>query len=388
MKKVVVKYYSRLNLGDDLFIVLLANEFPDISFRLLGNPLYIFRIKNRPKNLRPQYIKNLLLSGVSFLSCRFRSLDKFYRKLEKVMQLHADVFIHISGSIFMETSQKDSSGYLEPAKIVDFESAIEERKNKTNQTSCNKKGKVIIGANIGPVYTEEYLQNIKKDISNCLSVCVRDLYSYELCRDLDNVAYAPDVIFNLKRANKLQKKENRKSVVFSIINAKAKAEFRTQAEKYFKLLAKSIDELSNEYNIELVSFCEREGDMEGINEIYNHLSPNCNKTNIRIHNYKGNLEDIIGIIEYCDFVVASRFHSMILGLLFNKPIFPICYGAKMMHYLNDVKFIGRICTPYNIDKLNVDDLLFNFRNNYICDCEKHRSNAYMQFEVLRQLLYD
>lgn len=171
MKRVVVKYYSRLNLGDDLFIVLLANEFPDISFRLFGNPLYIFQIKNRPKNLKPQYIKSLLLSGLGFISCRFRSLDKFCAKLEKVIQSHADVFLHISGSIFMETSPNDNNGYLKPVEIVDFEKAIEERKNKTDQTPCDNKNKVIIGANIGPVYTEEYLQNIKKDISDCLSVC-------------------------------------------------------------------------------------------------------------------------------------------------------------------------------------------------------------------------
>lgn len=280
MKRVVVKYYSRLNLGDDLFIVLLANEFPDISFRLFGNPLYIFQIKNRPKNLKPQYIKSILLSGLGFISCRFRSLDKFCAKLEKVIQSHADVFLHISGSIFMETSPNDNNGYLKPVEIVDFEKAIEERKNKTDQTPCDNKNKVIIGANIGPVYTEEYLQNIKKDISDCLSVCVRDLYSYELCRDLDNVMYAPDVIFNLKYENRNLKKEDRKSIVFSIINAKEKPELKLQAERYFELLAKSIDELSNEYNIELISFCEREGDMEGINEIYNYLSPNCNKTNI------------------------------------------------------------------------------------------------------------
>lgn len=60
----------------------------------------------------------------------------------------------------------------------------------------------------------------------------------------------------------------------------------------------------------------------------------------------------------------------------------------MIHYLSDVKFRGKIGTPQNINELNVDDLMFNFRNNYICDCGNHRDNAYLQFEVLRKLLYN
>lgn len=388
MKKVVVKYYSLLNLGDDLFIILLAKKFPNVSFRLIGNPLYIFKIKGRPKNLKPQYIKNLLLTSSGFLSCRFPVLEKFYNRFEKALKSHADVFLQIGGSIFMETSKKEYSDYLNPKEEVSFENAMQDRKSKLNKAFIDNKSSIIMGANIGPVYTESYLQYTREIISNCSFVCVRDLYSYAFCRDLDNVVYAPDIIFNLKYENTNFKNEDRKSIVFSIINAKDKPELKLQAEKYFKFIANAIDELSTEYNIELVSFCEREGDMEGIREIYNQLSCSCNQSNIRLHKYNGNVEEIINIFKNCDYVVASRFHSMILGLLFNKPIFPICYGAKMIHYLNDVEFNGKIGTPKNLDQLNTDDLLSNLRNNYICDCKEHEENAYLQFEVLSKLLYE
>ena len=41
MKKILLKYYSRKNFGDDMFVILFADYFNDCRINLIANPLYI-----------------------------------------------------------------------------------------------------------------------------------------------------------------------------------------------------------------------------------------------------------------------------------------------------------------------------------------------------------
>lgn len=386
MRRIVVKYYSRLNLGDDLFIVLLAKNFPDISFRLIGNPLYISKIKSRPKNLKPQYITSLLLTALAFLSCRFHRIKTFYMKCEEAVDSHVDLLIQISGSIFMETPQDKYTDYLDPTEKITFESAIEHRKKKLSNLSFNRKSKIIIGANIGPIYTEAYLQYVRKCLSSYSLVCLRDLYSYSLCSDMNNVVYAPDVIFNLEGLNHSVKKDDKQHIVFSVICADDKLELRGRAEKYYQLLADTISVLSSEYIIDLVSFCDKEGDPKGIKELKSRFGDN--KDNVNVYNYDGDITKILTVFKQADYIIASRFHAMIIGMLYGKPVFPICYGAKMIYYLQDVNFTGKACDFKSLESMTVDDVLFNFKHNIICECEQHKSFAHLQFEGIKMYLFD
>lgn len=77
MKNILVKYYSKQNFGDDLFVVLLAKHFPKVAFNLIGDPRFIFKIKNRPHNLRPHYVVNTLFTGMDFFPVVFRKLKNF-----------------------------------------------------------------------------------------------------------------------------------------------------------------------------------------------------------------------------------------------------------------------------------------------------------------------
>ena len=386
--KNIIKYYSRMNLGDDLFIVLLAKHFPDIPFEVVGNPVYFARIKQRPKNLKQNILLNALTTLIAFLSGKFAFFEWIYHRIVSRMEYRAQTIIQIGGSLFMEPSEGVSCRQLEISKAVTFEEVMAQRKYKVNSLVFENKAKFIIGANIGPVYTMSYMKQLRESLSGYTSVCVRDLYSYAQCSSLNNVLYAPDVIYNLKPLGKWQKREaKRKRIVFSVIRAEGKQELKHYKESYYKLLAQAISQLSVDYDIDMVSFCEPEGDLLGIEEIQKRIIGTCKKENICIHRYDGDIDKILQVFERGDYIVASRFHAMILGTLYNKPIFPICYGAKMLHYLQDLRFEGKIGLPSILYKMNVNDLMYNFTHKIECKCEKHKINAKLQFEALERYLY-
>ena len=55
----------------------------------------------------------------------------------------------------------------------------------------------IIGANIGPIYYEEYIAELKKDVfNNAQDVCLRDSKSHQYVENMKNVRVAPDIIFS------------------------------------------------------------------------------------------------------------------------------------------------------------------------------------------------
>lgn len=68
MKKVLLRFYSRRNFGDDLFILIFSNHFKDCRINLIVNPLYI------PKSLD----KNVRIHPFSFVE---KFIEKFSSKV-------------------------------------------------------------------------------------------------------------------------------------------------------------------------------------------------------------------------------------------------------------------------------------------------------------------
>lgn len=147
-----------------------------------------------------------------------------------------------------------------------------------------------------------------------------------------------------------------------------------------------ICELPAQYEVDLISFCDKEGDDKGIRKILTCLSDEHHKCSIGVYRYNGDIEKILGLFARAEYIVASRFHAMIIGMLYGKPIFPICYGAKMIHYLEDIGFTGKIGKPNSLKDITVEDVLFNLKHNIVAQCEQHKDLAYLQFEGLRMYL--
>ena len=150
MKKVVLSYYSRRNLGDDLFVKIFTEYFNDCTIYLITNPCYV------PKGLG----KNVKVHPFSFLYTfvgKMMSLIGYENRLSSIIQHFleccysrieekSDAVVEIGGSIFMDK---------ERGVPLDF--GMKRKPDYSINSSLQNFGKrFVIGANLGPAYSEEY----------------------------------------------------------------------------------------------------------------------------------------------------------------------------------------------------------------------------------------
>ena len=291
--KIYVKAYTVLNLGDDLFIYILCNRYPNIMFYIKEHANHTDIFKN---------IKNLKI-------------------IKNIDEIKYDAIVYIGGSIFIENSE-------ESIKRVD------KLKKEIIKENINT---YIIGANFGPYYQEAYYNKIRNEIFPYMkSVTFRDKYSYNLFKDLNNINYAKDIVFQLDASN--IKKIDNNEIGISLIHHLDRKEIKKYYDKYIdklKEIAKYY--IKKGYKIRLFSFCEIEEDTTAINDLLNKMDDSELKY-INITKYNGNIEDILNKLANLKMLVATRFHSIILGLKFNIPIIPICYSNKCTNVLNDINF--------------------------------------------------
>ena len=376
MKKIVLNYYSRRNLGDDLFVKIFTEHFNDCTVYLIANPCYI------PKNLG----KNVKIHPFSFLYTFIGKmmsligyqdtiapivqhfLEYCYNRIEK----RTDAVVEIGGSIFMDKALGDTP--------IDF--GVKRKPDYRINSSLQKCGKrFVIGANLGPVYSEQYWERIKTLFYKYNHICLRDYSSYYMVKELLNVQYAPDVIFLTEYPVNCNNAEN---VVISVINVCQYTTDQDVVSAYYNLLEEVILYFSNkEIEVILVSFCEREGDEIGIKKL---LNRNCYNNYVSTCCYDGDINKMLKLFANTSFVIASRFHSFILGILFGKPTFPIAYNCKTENYLYDLEFCGKYTRLNDIVTLELDDILFNYKNRIITECSDHKKYAINQFWGLRKYL--
>ena len=376
MKKILVKYYSKTNLGDDLFVQTLAEQFSDCKVQVMVNPMH--RLKHRAKNLKIHPYSYVLYPARQFLKVikRSRSLAN---KVEKTLKRHylkliekSDAFVNIGGSIFTQSGPKE--------KEIDFQTA--ERPEFAFESHLQGHGKsVVIGANLGPIFTADYQSHVKNIFSNYAHVCLRDYASYQQIRELSHVQYAPDVLFLAPQPEMTAQEEN---VVISVIDITHYSGDQAVIDAYYTLLRDSILAFDAKgIPVTLVSFCKSQGDEDAIRKL-KELLPDDVK--VSSHCYNGDIRATLSVLSNASYIIASRFHSMILGVSFGKPVFPISYNCKTKNYLNDLDFRGRSATFATLTQTTCEDILYNYENKIVTDCELHKKYAENQFRGLRMVL--
>lgn len=88
------------------------------------------------------------------------------------------------------------------------------------------------------------------------------------------------------------------------------------------------------------------------------------------------------------FIIGSRFHSIILGILYGKPVFPISYNCKTENYLVDLQFAGKYTTLDRLPSMMLGDVIYNYENKIITDCSEHKKYAENQFWGVKEYLRD
>ena len=215
-------------------------------------------------------------------------------------------------------------------------------------------------------------------------VSFRDYYSYNKFKDIPHVVYAPDVVFNYQTDNS-SNVEHR--VLFSTISLAGRndnfaiIQYWEVYRKFIQKLAKRYLELG--YKITFLSFCEPQGDFYEINEIVKTHDFDCFKDKIEINNYNGNIEESISLIKESEIIVGTRFHSIILGWLFNKPVLPIVYDNKTLQVLKDMN-LKNYASLEELEKVSIDDLIGNIEivpSNQIAILKNSSKNHFKFFDL-------
>lgn len=319
MKKVFILAYARQNLGDDIFIKMLLERFPNIDFFIkVPNYEYVRWLDENYKNLSVSVGKDTDI------------------QLNKMNVEEYDGYVYIGGSIFMEGG-----------KVYNLSESFFEFVNK-----CKEKNIPFcyISSNYGPYQTQTYFELSKKNFETCTDICFRDLYSYNLFKNISSVRYAPDYIFNLDLK---KKSKNKDSIGISVINRGE--EFN---KKYYSFLCNNIEKLLQEgKDIYLFSFCKHEGDEITIDYILNKF-----KNSSKIHDirYDGDINKFLKIYTNMEYMITLRFHAMILSLIAGQKIMVMSYSKKIDNVIDDLKLDLNLIKMNEINE-NVEINLNDFK---------------------------
>ena len=293
--------YLCLNLGDDMFVEYLTEKFPQVSFCVLVHPKYAKPFK-RIKNIKLHYLLwffNKLLKKIIK-----KSLIK-YRIVKKIKN-----YVYIGGSVFIEPEN------YEKDEILQYENGF------------------ILGANFGPYRNQKFYDLTKEKIIKLKDICFRDSYSYDMFKMLNNVRCAPDVLFGYNKYPAYQKGSG---IGISVVELERRKSLSDMTEDYYKTIADFI-EICCQQNItvSLYSFCSSEGDSRAVKKITELCQAQC-----RVVSYKGDIVAFLNDMNTNEYIVATRFHAMVIGWCLGKKVFPITYSKKLNNVMHDVNFTGK-----------------------------------------------
>ncbi|REE83091.1 colanic acid/amylovoran biosynthesis protein [Lutibacter oceani] len=349
MKKILVDIYLAFNLGDDLFLDVLAKRYPNYEITILhpgDNYNSFFKQYKNVKKLPYSYLnKGLRKIGIYNVLTDYKKFAKKY-----------DVLLFLGGGIFREESYSES--------LLKYRYEIISSFNKNNKKIF------FLGCSFGPFKSKDFYTKYFNLFKLCDDICFRDLYSFNLFKSLKNVRYAPDILwsYNLK---KYELKDN--NIGYSLINPKHKLGLSQYYYEYLEYTSKSIiKNIKRGYKINLLSFCEQEGDLIVVEEILKNI-PIEFKEHILVSSYNGDIEAMLEVISKLKCLVAARFHAVLLGLLSEINVIPVIYSNKTKNLLKDIKFKGTVIEFENLQLLeNIECITETLKiNNLKVESESH-----------------
>lgn len=344
MKNVFILAYSKVNLGDDLFVDMLVNRYKNIQFytRAIQEKTYIY---NKNANL---HFKDYTLDDLAQVSAK-----------------EFDAIVYIGGSIFMERA-----GGVERIK-------------KLNAIAINcKKNNIpflFINSNFGPYSSQEYKREVQKLMRNITDICFRDKNSYETFNKYQSVRYAPDVVFSYNKTFRVKKD----TVGISVLNFKYRKELNFYQRKYYEVLKTSImNYIKQGKTVTLFSFCQYEGDEDAINTLLSEL-PQKYLANIQVECYRGKIDEFIKKYSSMEYFLCSRFHSMVLSAVFKQKVSILSYSNKIANVINDLHLIKEY---YNVSEINdIKEISLEKFEKLIIE-DKITNKAETQFEAFERIM--
>ncbi|HQK74513.1 MAG TPA: polysaccharide pyruvyl transferase family protein, partial [Clostridiales bacterium] len=279
MKKIYLSAYYCMNFGDDLFVKTLIRRYPNTRFFINIDAKMRTAFRNE---------KNISFSShFAFFFARVLCKLKIISRddVEIFYVRRANAYVKIGGSIFIETP-KAAKTFVEQYNRNAF----------------------FIGPNFGPYQSEAFVEQVRRRLSNVKDCCFRDHYSYKIFRDLSNVRYAPDVLFNVKTG--LERKKGR-YLGISVILLEKREGLSEISDEYYRTISNACAECKRmNIPVKLFAFCKREGDADAMKKI---LSYTDHPEEVDTCVYDGDTDLFMAQLNECRWLLATRLHSMILG---------------------------------------------------------------------------
>ena len=334
MKKAFLYAYDRQNLGDDLFVHVIANRYPHVRF-------YMWSDKKNQEVFRCLSNVKVLDQNSRFIHLLNDLRPSLVARYRNYLEDRCQAVVYIGGSIFME--------YDNWQQILTWW-----------EYTAEKRPFYVLGANFGPYHTEAYREKMGQIYAKMKDVCFRDEYSYGLFRNVDTVRRAPDILFSYPMP---QVPVKEKQIFVSVIDCAGRDEshgLSKHDESYVKNMARLLNQYrQDDYRLILSSFCSHEGDPKGIEKVLQAMG--CKEgPDVQVLSYDGtNAEELTTAIAQSEFVIATRFHATILAIAAGRPVLPIIYSDKTKHVLEDIGFDGVMIDIRNCEDYNVADIPTN-----------------------------
>lgn len=301
--------YAELNVGDDIFAHILFNRYPDVVFCMPFSDSYRALFEKYPNVLPVLYGENIWASGY------VNEID--YSKYEG--------YIVIGGSVFPD--------FLIYKFFMDsyIASHFIGQGKKAFWMGCN--------ADRGyhnPLWNIDTYNNFFAANHGMTDICLRDKYSYEMFKPSGCARQEPDIVFGLVNQFFPEDQfDTRTGLGISLIDTRSREGLKAHHDTYMKGLVSIIEEAAERgIPVTLFPFCKNEGDEDAVEELMSMLSDR-QKAIVRCHYYKGDLKELLSDFASMKYIVATRFHAVILSLKFRQQVFPVIYGDKTQSLLTD-----------------------------------------------------
>lgn len=370
-KKVFVVVYAKQNVGDDLFLHILFSKFPDVSFGLMAPKSYRDFITDY-KNVN--LIRAPRLNLWEGIICKFEKLAHFSLFSKKA-------FLHNRRKYIRRRLAEDYNGFLHIGGSLFIQQAPGIRLNDLTHSIIPKyiPNSFIIGCNWGPSIDDTYLKfYASKVFPFYKGICFRDLASYNLFKDLTNVHYAPDVVFQYTPEVSHIKP---KHIGISVMDLSKRKGLSKTWDSYVSKTSDAITRLHQEgYNVTLFSFCKFEGDEEAAKSIIRKLPQG---VEINCVYYDGNLKTFLRKYAEMETMVTLRFHSLVLSLIMGQKICPLIYSNKVANLLSDIHYQG---FSANLSEIGEVDLTKEIKESkeIVIPLKKYAFEAQKQFTCFEE----
>lgn len=353
MKPVLLLAYTNINFGDDMFIKTVCAMYPEIKFEIEAPNSY-----------------KKIMSSVNNLEIITHT--KIYKVLEKIDGIFLRILpLNVGFFRYMWLKKYIAAVYV-IGGLFDEDDLWQQQVKRLGKrcyknvilkkSFCKNLPFFLLGCNVTRVKSDSYIDLMTYVFKDLRDICFRDKYSL-MHFPLKNARYAPDLVFNYPIQHYIRKKK----VVISVWGCLTKCEEMPQWkwaenkwEGYKNFVINIIDYFDSiGYQIELLSLCENEGDLQACE-----LLKQKAKTNkLSLISYEGNLEEIVKCIAEADFVIGTRFHSVVLALSSKTPVYPIVYESKTLQLLKDCKFEGEYSEITEIKNDEISKVINSFENH-------------------------